>query len=261
MIRILLADDQDLLCEILQTSLETQADLQIVGRANNGKAALEKVDILCPDIALIDIHMPVMDGLTATKEIVQRFPETKVIILSASDEETDYKNSMAAGAKGFISKTAKASDITNCIRSVYQETHNTKSPELEQTRMLMQIDRVKQEVKSYVKQVDSKLNQVEQTEIKIKQYFDELAHKNGKLSKEANDFKANVEPIIKELKKVAKESKQHATEISRVQTLVEGQLSYVHSLNRRAKKFQKYLLISCSLAAIAILLSLVCLLF
>ena len=87
-----------------------------------------------------------------------------------------------------------------------------------------------------------------------------MADKNGHLSAEVRDFQANVDPIIKELKKVAKESQQHATEISRIQTLVEGQLSYVHSLNRRAKKFQKYLLIASGLSAIAIILSLVCLL-
>ena len=80
MIRILLADDQDLLCEILQTSLESQLDLQIVGRANNGKTAIEKVDILRPDIALIDINMPVMDGLAATKKISRNFPETNPLL-------------------------------------------------------------------------------------------------------------------------------------------------------------------------------------
>ncbi len=258
MIRILLADDQNLLCEILQTSLESQPDLQIVGRANNGEIAIEKVDILRPDIALIDINMPVMDGLTATKKIVRHFPETKVIILSGSDGESHPQDAMAAGAKSYVPKTASESDIIDRIRSVYQEGR-VGSPELEQTEMLMQINQVKKEVKSYVEQVNKKLNQVEQTEIKIKKYFDSLSDENGKLSAEVTDFRANVEPIITELKKVAKESKQHATEISRIQTLVEGQLSYVHSLNKRAKKFQKYLLISSGLAAIAIVLSLVCL--
>lgn len=259
MIRILLADDQNLLCEILQTALESQPDLQIVGRADNGETAVEKVDILRPDIALIDINMPVMDGLAATKEIVQHFPETKVIILSGSDGESYRQDAIAAGAKSYIPKTASENDIVDRIRLVYQEGR-VGSPELEQTGMLMQINQVKKEVKGYVEQVNKKLNQVEQTELKIKKYFDSLTHKNGQLSAEVNDFRANVEPIIEELKKVAKDSKQHSTEISRIQTLVEGQLSYVHNLNKRAKKFQRYLLITSALAAIAILLSIVCLL-
>ena len=239
MIRILIADDQNLLCEILQTSLESQPDLQIVGRANDGEMAIEKVDLLRPDIALVDINMPVMDGISATKKIVQHFPETRVIILTGSDDESARQNAMAAGAKDYLVKTASQSDIVERIRSVYQKGR-VGFPELEQTEMLMQINQVKQEIKSYVEKVDKKLNQVEQTEIKIKKYFDSLAHKNDNLSTELHDFKANVEPIINELKKVAKESKQYSSEISRIQNLVEGQLSYVCSLNRRAKKFQKY---------------------
>ena len=258
MIRILIADDQNLICEILQTSLESQPDLQIVARANDGDMAVEKVDILRPDIALIDLNMPVMDGLAATKKIVQKFPETRVIILSASDGESYRQEAIAAGAKSYIAKTASEKDIINCIRSVYQDGR-TGFPELEQTEILMQINQVKQEVNSYVKQVDQKLNQVEQTEIKIKKYFNNLSHKDDQLSTEFHDFKANIQPIIEDFKKVAKESKQYSSEISRIQTLVEGQLSYVYSLNRRAQKFQKYLLISSTLAAIAIILALVCL--
>ena len=259
MIRILLADDQDLLCEILQTSLESQPDLQIVGRANNGKMTLEKVDLLRPDIALIDINMPVMDGLTATEKIVRNFPETKVIILSGSDGESFRQDAMNAGAKSYIPKTAKANDIIRQIRLVYQQG-SIASPELEPTGMMIEISQVKQEVKSYVQQVDRKLDKVEQTEARIKKYFDKLAHKNGNISTEALDFKSTVEPVIRELNKIAKESKQHSVEINRIQTLIEGQLSYVHNLNKRAKKAQKYLLITCVLSAIALILSIISLL-
>lgn len=259
MIRILIADDQNLLCEILQTSLESQPDLQIVGRANDGEMAIEKADLLRPDIALIDINMPVMDGISATEKIVQHFPETKVIILSGSDDETARQNALAVGAIDYVAKTASQSDIVEIIRSVYQHGR-ADFPKLEQTEILMQINRVKQEVKSCVERVDQKLNQVEQTEIKIKKHFHNLANENSNLSTEFYAFKADIEPIIEELKKVAKESKQYSSETSRIQTLVEGQLSYVYSLNRRAKKFQKYLLISSTLAAIAIILALVCLL-
>jgi DNA-binding NarL/FixJ family response regulator len=259
MIRILLADDQDLLCEILQTSLESQLDLQVVGRANNGKTAIEKVDILRPDIALIDINMPVMDGLVATEKISRDFPETKVIILSGSDDETFYQDAIKAGAKSYIPKTAQANDIIRQIRLVHQEGRIA-SPELEQTEMMIEISQVKQEVKSYVRQVDLKLDRVEQTEARIKEYFDKISHKNGNISTEVLDFRSSVEPIIQDLNKIAKESKQHSVEINRIQTLVEGQLSYVHSLNKRAKKFQQYFLITSGVAVFALILSIVCLL-
>ena len=259
MIRILLADDQDLLCEILQTSLESQSDLQIVGRANNGEVAVEKVDVLRPDIALIDINMPVMDGLIATQKIAQNFPETKVIILSGSDSKSDFDSAISVGAKSYISKTAKASEIINQIRSVYHEGH-VASPESELSEIMMQINQVKKEFKGYAQQVDLKLKRVEQTETKLKHLFDNLSSKNGKSPIDSTALKSTIEPIIQDLHRVVKESKQHSTEISRIQTLLEGQLSYVHSLNKRAKSVRQYLLGACGLATLALILSIISLL-
>ena len=260
MIRILLADDQDLLCEILQTSLESQSDLQIVGRANNGEVAVEKVDVLRPDIALVDINMPVMNGLVATQKIAEKFPETKVIILSGSDNKSDFDNAISVGAKSYISKTAKASDIINRIRSVYHESRIA-SPETELSEIMMQINQVKREFQGYAQQVDRKLKRVEQTEVKLKHFFDNLADKNGRLSLESTSFKSTIEPIIQDLHRVVKESKQHSTEINKIQTLLEGQLSYVHNLNKRAKSVRQYLLVACGLATLALILSIISLLF
>ncbi|MEM8722318.1 MAG: response regulator [Cyanobacteria bacterium P01_G01_bin.39] len=260
MIRILLADDQDLLCEILQTSLESQPDLQIVGRACNGEMALEKVDILRPDIALIDINMPVMNGLVATEKITRDFPETKVIILSGSEGEYFRQDAINAGAKSYIPKTVKANDIINQIRSVYQQDRII-SPEELPTEMIQEISQVRQEVKDYVQRVEQKLDKVEQTEATIKTYFDKLAHENGNLSTQNSNFKSTVEPIVTDIKQLSKESKQHKVEINRIQTLIEGQLSYVHNLNKQAKKNQQYLLTTCALAALALILSLVSLIF
>ena len=259
MIRILLADDQDLLCEILQTSLESQSDLQIVGRANNGEIAVEKVDVLRPDIALIDINMPVMDGLAATRKIAENFPETKVIILSGSDEKLDFDSAMKAGAKSYISKTAKANNIINQIRSVYHKSHIA-SPESELSEIMMQINQVKREFQDYAQQVDRKLKRVEHTETKLKHFFDSLSNKNGKLPIESNSLKSTIEPIIQDLHRVVKESKHHSTEINRIQTLLEGQLSYVHNLNKRAKNIRQYLWAACGLAGLALILSIISLL-
>ena len=238
MIRILLADDQDLLCEFLQTSLESKPDLQIVGRANNGQVVLEKTDMLRPDIVLIDINMPVMDGLTATEKIVQNFPETKVIVLSGSDVEFDRVRAINAGAKSFIPKTAKAEEIVSQIRLVHQKGHIA-SPESNLTGSLMQIHQAKQE---------------------IKQYLEKSNYQQKKLSAEVTEFKSTLESLMGDLHKIDKESIRHSTEINRVQTLVEGQLSYVHSLKKRNQSLRKYLFIVSAIAGISLLFSIISLL-
>ncbi len=256
MIRILLADDQDLLCEILQTSLETEPDLEIVGRANNGELAIEKIDILRPDIALIDINMPVMDGLKATEKIIQNYPETKVIILSGSDRESDRLDAINAGAKSYITKTAKAKEIIEQIRQVYQESYMA-SPKLEITESIMQINQVKQDIKNYVHQVQQKLNQFEHTEANIKQCFGKLENEQGELSEEIISFKSNVECMLDDLRISVKESKQQSSEISRIQTLVEGQLAYIHNVNNRIKYFRKYLMIVSAVAVVALIVAII----
>ena len=239
MIRILLADDQDLLCEILQTSLETQPDLQIVGRAKNGKVVLEKTDILRPDIVLIDIYMPVMDGLTATRKIVENFPETKVIILSGSESESDRIRAINAGAKSFISKTAKAMEIIAQIRSVYKKSY-TASSESKMTETLMQISQIKRE---------------------IKQYFDKSSYQQKELSAEVTEFKSSLESMIGELHKLEKQSIRNSTEISQIQTLVEGQISYIHSVKKHNQNLRKYLLVVSVIAGISLLFSIIGLLY
>ena len=237
MIRILLADDQDLLCEILQTALESQPDLQIVGRANNGQVVLEKTDMLRPDIVLIDLNMPVMDGFTATQKIVQNFPETKVIVLSGTEVVSDRIKAINAGAKRFISKTARAEEIIAQIRLVYQQGDLTPKSKLMES--VVQIHQAKQE---------------------IKQYFEKSNYQHKKLSAEVAEFKSTLESVITELNKIDKESIRHSTEISQIQTLVEGQLSYVHSIKKRNQSLRKYLVIVTVIAGISLLFSIMSLL-
>lgn len=120
MIRILLVDDQALLCEVLKTWLEVEQDFQVVGVAHNGEEALEKVEILEPDIVLMDIDMPGMNGLSATKIICERFPQVKVIFLSGHDDDNYLGKSLKAGAKGYLLKNTTAEELAHKIRSVYQ---------------------------------------------------------------------------------------------------------------------------------------------
>ena len=256
MIRILLADDQDLLCEILQTSLESEPDLQIVGQANNGQIALEKIDLLRPDIVLIDINMPVMDGLTATEKIVQDFPETKVIVLSGSEGGYNRTHAIRAGARSYISKTAKTSEIIEQIRLVAQEDIILDlNPGIAEA--MSQLNQTKQEIQNYVRQVELKLNKVEQAEIEIKKYFGFLKSEHGELAEEIKGFRADLESVADDVRQAVKESKQHSTEINRIQTLVEGQLSYVHELNKRLKYFRKYTIAVSAVTVVALIIAVI----
>ena len=119
MINILLVDDQALLCEVLKTWLDVEADIQVLGVAHDGQEAIAAVEKLQPDIVLMDIDMPQMDGLKATKIISQRFPKVKVIFLSGHDDDVYLGKSLRAGAKGYLLKNTTADELVQKIRSVY----------------------------------------------------------------------------------------------------------------------------------------------
>ena len=121
MINILLVDDQTLLCEVLKTWLDVEEDLQVIGVAHNGQEAIAQVEELRPNIVLMDIDMPKMDGLNATSIICQRFPNTKIIVLSGHDDDAYLEKSLRAGAKGYLLKSTTAEELVLEIRSVYNK--------------------------------------------------------------------------------------------------------------------------------------------
>lgn len=125
MIRILLVDDQALLCEVLKTWLEVEEDFQVLGIAHSGDDALIEVEMLQPDIVLMDINMPGMNGLEATSIISKRFPQVKVIFLSAHEEESYLRESLKSGAKGYLLKNTTAEQLAHKIRSVYYEPNTS----------------------------------------------------------------------------------------------------------------------------------------
>nr|MCU0534534.1 response regulator transcription factor [Hydrococcus sp. Prado102] len=118
MTRILLVDDQALFCEVLRIWLEAEEDFQVVGNACDGQNAIAQVETLKPDLVLMDVEMPIMNGITATQIISQRFPDVKIIVLSANDDETSLTNSLQAGAKGYLLKNTQATELANTIRFV-----------------------------------------------------------------------------------------------------------------------------------------------
>jgi DNA-binding NarL/FixJ family response regulator len=118
MIRILLVDDQSIVREGLASLLETQADLTIVGEAENGKVALEKAIALKPDIILMDIRMPIMDGIAAIKILAQQAPEIDILVLTTFDEDEYVTQAMSWGAKGYLLKDTPSAELAQAIRSV-----------------------------------------------------------------------------------------------------------------------------------------------
>lgn len=120
MIRILLVDDQKLIRQGLKALLELDPEIDVIGSANDGQTAIEQVGILNPDITLIDIRMPGMDGVTATRIIAERYPETKVIVLSGYDDEEYLAEALRAGAKGYLLKDTPAEELVTVIRAVHK---------------------------------------------------------------------------------------------------------------------------------------------
>jgi hemolysin D len=113
-------DDQLFIRELLQSYLTPEPDFKIVGAANSGESALKLLSDLQPDIALIDIEMPGMDGLMTTQKIVQHFSRTKVLVLSSHDNEIYIRKALQAGAQGYLLKNTPSQDLIHTIRFVHK---------------------------------------------------------------------------------------------------------------------------------------------
>jgi DNA-binding NarL/FixJ family response regulator len=119
MIKVLIVDDQELITASLAIVLGGEADIEIVGTAENGKVALELTKQLSPDVVLMDIHMPQMNGVEATGEIKRQFPSVKVMILTTFEELGYVRDALAAGAEGYLLKAIHPKDLAAGIRLVH----------------------------------------------------------------------------------------------------------------------------------------------
>ena len=117
-IRILLVDDQRLMREGLRILLELEADLKVVGEAENGEAALEVYAVLQPDVVLMDVRMPGMDGVETTWRLRERWPEARVIILTTFDDDEYVFEGLRAGALGYLLKDVSGHDLAEAVRTV-----------------------------------------------------------------------------------------------------------------------------------------------
>jgi DNA-binding NarL/FixJ family response regulator len=120
MIRLLLADDQSLFRQGLADLLALEPELEVVGQAAQGREAIALAEQLQPDVILMDMRMPICDGVTATREIHQRFPWIRILVLTTFDEDEYIKDSLRAGALGYLLKSTPSQQLAEAIRMVYQ---------------------------------------------------------------------------------------------------------------------------------------------
>ncbi len=118
MIRIAIAEDHQSLIDGIKVFLEYEDDIKVVGEANDGEKLLEIVNAKKPDVVLTDIRMPVMDGITATKEITKKLPACKVIAFSMFEQEEAVNQMAEAGAVGYIMKNSSLKVVLAAIRAV-----------------------------------------------------------------------------------------------------------------------------------------------
>ena len=119
-IKVLVVDDHTLVRDGIRALLGLAADIEVVGEASNGKEALQKVKELAPDVVLMDLAMPIMGGLEATRRIRRQFPGTKVLALTQYDDSEYVIPVIEAGARGFITKMAAFSELASAIQAVYR---------------------------------------------------------------------------------------------------------------------------------------------
>lgn len=117
-LRILLADDHAVLRDGLRALVNAQADMEVVGEANNGKTASEKALELRPDVTIMDVSMPELNGIQATEIVKRECPETKVLALTAYKDKAYLDRLLKVGASGYMLKLSAAEDLIQAIRSV-----------------------------------------------------------------------------------------------------------------------------------------------
>jgi two-component system invasion response regulator UvrY len=139
MTKVMLVDDHDLVRTGIKRLLEDHPNIEIVGEAVNGEQAIQQVSEYDPDVVLMDINMPGIGGLEATRKLLQRKPELKVIVLTMHDDDLFPQRFLKAGALGYVTKGAKVEEILQAIHTV---TRNKRylSPAIAQQIALSQVD-------------------------------------------------------------------------------------------------------------------------
>lgn len=124
MIRVLICDDQWIVCEGLEAILEADSDIAVVGIAHDGAEALDKVADTHPDVVLMDLKMPIMNGVQATREIVEQYPGTKVLVLTTYGSDDWVFDAVRSGAAGYLLKGAPRANLIAAVKGTARgESH------------------------------------------------------------------------------------------------------------------------------------------
>ncbi len=118
-IRVVISDAHDLFRRGLKMVLEAEDDIEVVAEAADGQEAVARTEELAPDVVLMDVRMPRMGGIEATRLIRQLFPTTRIIVLTVSDEEDDLYGAVKAGANGYLLKEVSIEEVADAVRAVY----------------------------------------------------------------------------------------------------------------------------------------------
>lgn len=118
-IKILIADDHHLVREGIRSILEGESGFQIIAEATNGREAVTKSKNLCPDVILMDVSMPLLNGLEATRQLQRDCPGIKILALSVHEDEDVIRKMLAAGALGYLTKFADSAELIQAIRTVH----------------------------------------------------------------------------------------------------------------------------------------------
>ena len=116
--RVMLVDDHQVMRDLLRDALDNTGEYQVVAQAADGEEALRLVEEIAPDVIVMDVIMPVMDGIEACREITDRLPEVKVLMLTASNEQEAVVRSIAAGATGYLQKYSGKEQLLTTLREV-----------------------------------------------------------------------------------------------------------------------------------------------
>ena len=120
MIKVLIVDDQKILAEGIRSVLETSNELEVVGIACDGQDGLNKVGELSPDVVLLDIRMPNMNGVMATRQIKKSYPDVKIVILTTFDDSDYILDAINYGASGYLLKDINASTLIDAVKNAYK---------------------------------------------------------------------------------------------------------------------------------------------
>lgn len=197
MIKVMIVDDQALIREGLQMILSLYNDIDIVGEAFNGQHALDIIKNINPDVVLMDIRMPIMDGVEATKIIKEKYPHIKVIILTTFNEDEYIFEGLKNGADGYILKDIKSEEIVKAIKEAYKGN------------VLLQPEVAKKVVKSF-----NNLNKNNKTtkQAEFEELLKDLTQREIEIAKLIAEGKSNKE-ISRELFITEGTVKNHLTKI------------------------------------------------